>query len=82
MDYNTKNIKLSQTLPEFKRKLKKHLIPFNCAPCRFWYYSVYTYSNNCLVSSYIVIGVKLGFIIFTFLLFFFIHTYIYTYLPT
>ena len=30
-----KNIKLSETLPEFKRRLKKHLIPCNCAACRF-----------------------------------------------
>ena len=29
-----KKIKLSKTLPEFKRRLKKHLIP-NCAACRF-----------------------------------------------
>ena len=60
-----KNIKFSKTLPEFKRRLKKHLIPYNCATCRFQYYRVYTYSNNCLVSSFIVIGVKLKFIIFT-----------------
>ena len=60
-----KNIKLSMTLPEFKRRLKKHLIPSNCAACRFQYYSVYTYLNNFLVSSYIVKGVKFGFIIFT-----------------
>ena len=31
----SKNIKLSKTLPEFKRRLKKHLIPCNCAACRF-----------------------------------------------
>ena len=30
-----KNIKLSKTLPEFKRRLKKHLIPCNCAAYRF-----------------------------------------------
>ena len=29
------NIKLSKTLPEFKRRLKKHLIPCDCAACRF-----------------------------------------------
>ena len=28
-----KNIKLSKTLPEFKRRLKKHLIGFNCSAC-------------------------------------------------
>ena len=60
-----KNIKLSETLPEFKRRLKKQLIPCNCAAYRFQYYRIYTYPNNCLVSSQIVIGVKLGFIIFT-----------------
>ena len=30
-----KNTKLSKTLPEFKRRLKKHLISWNCATCRF-----------------------------------------------
>ena len=30
-----KNTKLSKTLTEFKRRLKKHLIPCNCAACRF-----------------------------------------------
>ena len=30
-----KNIKLSETLPEFKRRLKKQLIPCDCAACRF-----------------------------------------------
>ena len=30
-----KNIKFSKALPEFKRRLKKHLIPYNCATCRF-----------------------------------------------
>ena len=60
-----KNIKLSETLPEFKRKLKTQLIPCHCAACRFQYYKIYIYLNNCLVSSYIVIGIKLGFIIFT-----------------
>ena len=30
-----KNIKLPKTLLEFKRRLKKHLIPCNCAACRF-----------------------------------------------
>ena len=29
------NIKLSKTLPEFNRTLKKHLIPCDCAACRF-----------------------------------------------
>ena len=61
-----KNIKFSETLPEFKRKLKIQLIPCNCAACHFQYYRICTYLNNCLVSSYIVIGVKLGFIIFTY----------------
>ena len=28
-------IKLSKTLPEFKRRSKKHLIPCNCSACRF-----------------------------------------------
>ena len=27
--------KLTKTLPEFKKRLKKHLIPSNCAECRF-----------------------------------------------
>ena len=56
---------ISETLPEFKRKFKTQLIPCNCAACRFQYYRIYTYPNNCLVSSYIVISVKLGVIIFT-----------------
>ena len=30
-----KNIKLSKTLLEFKRRLKKHMILCNCAACRF-----------------------------------------------
>ena len=60
-----KNIKLSDTLPEFKRKLKTHLIPCSCAACRFQYYRIYTYPNNCVISNYIVIGVKLELIIFT-----------------
>ena len=30
-----KNVKLSKTLPGFKRRLKKQLIPCNCAACRF-----------------------------------------------
>ena len=30
-----KKLKLFKALPEFKRKLKKHLIPGNCAACRF-----------------------------------------------
>ena len=30
-----KNIKLTETLPEFKRKLKTQLIACNCAACRF-----------------------------------------------
>ena len=30
-----KIIKLTKTLPEFKKRLKKHLIPSNCAECRF-----------------------------------------------
>ena len=29
------NIKLSKTLPEFNRRLKKRLIPCDCAACRF-----------------------------------------------
>ena len=58
-----KNTKLFKTLPEFKRMLKKHLILCNCAACRFKYYRVYNYSNNCLVSSCIApISVKLGFV--------------------
>ena len=35
-----KNIKLSKMLPDFQRRLKRHLIPCNCAACRF-------YPNNC-----------------------------------
>ena len=31
----SKNVKLSKTLPEFNRRLKKQLIPSNCATCRF-----------------------------------------------
>ena len=46
-------------VPEFKRRLKKHLIPCNCAACRFEYCRVYTYLNNCLVNSYNVTGVYL-----------------------
>ena len=60
-----KNIKLSKTVPEFKRRLKKHQIPYNCAACRIQYPRVHTYLNNCLVDSYIVIRVILRFIIFT-----------------
>ena len=44
-------------VPEFKRRLKKHLTPCNCAACRFQYFRVYTYLNNCLVNSYIATGV-------------------------
>ena len=53
------------TLPEFKRRLKKHLIPCNCAACCVSLFRGYTYLNNFLASSYIVIGVKFGFMIFT-----------------
>ena len=61
----SKNVEISKTLLEFKRRLKKHLIPCNCAACRFQYHMAYTYPNNCFVNSYIVIGIKRGFIIFT-----------------
>ena len=30
-----KNIKLYKTLSEYKRKMKKHLMPCNCAACHF-----------------------------------------------
>ena len=41
----TKNIKLCKTLPEFKRRLRKHLISCNCAPFRFYHNRVYTYQR-------------------------------------
>ena len=30
-----KNIKLYKTLSKYKRKMKKHLMPCNCAACHF-----------------------------------------------
>ena len=46
-----KNIKLSKTLPKFKRRLKKHSIPYNGAVCRLSYYRVCTYPKTCLLNS-------------------------------
>ena len=58
-------MKLSKTLPQFKRRLKEQLTHGKCAACRFYYYRVYTYPYNFLVNNYTVIRVKLRFIIFT-----------------
>ena len=58
-----KKVQVPKKLPEFKGKLKKHLIPCNNAACCFWCYRLYTYPNNYSVKSYIVTKVKLRFII-------------------
>ena len=34
-EYIPKNVKLSKAVPEFKRRLRKHLIPWDCAACCF-----------------------------------------------
>ena len=51
-----KNINFSKTLPEFKRRLKKHLTPCNVLHVNFSIIGYTPIHNNCVVSIYIVMG--------------------------